>query len=268
VALNGEFRKIYAHRRAALLAAAGPVIFVDGDKLVLLRGRERAEVDAIPAIYHHLKAVSHAALGTYLILEGGDEPFSQERLAEMRTLRERVTTAATALADRGFSPRQLERQQKILEQVSAVLSDVLNRQRYPAAERVAFARKLAPPVLANAADAARAQIDGYEAQIAKWRPQLSAEEWQKLKVVVMGSQMPRKGNLAVQYFACLLHQSGEGQRIVYAEALFDDTRALNLLGTHIQDRGIAIAFFDDPTRMDRDLLCDAAAEYLKTLKFD
>ncbi len=84
----------------------------------------------------------------------------------------------------------------------------------------------------------------------------------------MGSQMPRKDNLAVQYFARLLGETGEGRRIIYAEAIFDEHRALNLLGTHLLDREIAASFFDDPLRMNRDLLGDAAAEYLRTLKID
>ena len=73
------------------------------------------------------------------------------------------------------------------------------------------------PILANAADATRDQIDAYHARMKTWRKELSADEWKRLKVVVRGAQTPRKGNLAVQYFAKLLGEKGEGDRIVYAE---------------------------------------------------
>ena len=99
-----------------------------------------------------------------------------------------------------------------------------------------------------------------------WRKLLSAEEWGRLKVIVCGSQMPRRENLAVQYFAKLLGEKGEGTRILYAEALFEQEKVLRLLGTHLQDRDIAQAFFDDPLRLHRDLLADGAAEYLRTLE--
>jgi hypothetical protein len=268
LALNGEFRKTYARSRAATLAVAGPVIVVDGDKLVLLRGKERNEVDAVPAVYHHLKAISHAALAAYLQLEGGEDVFSDERLADMRTLLDRMAAAAKVLQQCGFTAAQLVRQQKILEDTGTALTEALERRGCPPAQRTTFARKMAPALLANTTDAARAQIDGYHAQVIKWRRQLPEVEWRMLRVVVIGSQMPRKGSLAVQYFACLLGERGEGPRLVYAEALFDEQRALNLLGTHILDRGIGAGFFDDPERMERDLLANAASEYLKNLKFD
>jgi hypothetical protein len=66
----------------------------------------------------------------------------------------------------------------------------------------------------------------------------------------------------VQYFARLLGEEGEGQRIVYAEAIFDESRALDLLGTRLIDTRIGTAFFEDASRMHRDLLSDAAREYL------
>jgi hypothetical protein len=49
------------------------------------------------------------------------------------------------------------------------------------------------------------------------------------------------------------------------EALFDEGKALDLLGTHLVDTGIGEAFFADPRRMHRDLLSDAAGAYLDTL---
>ena len=90
-------------------------------------------------------------------------------------------------------------------------------------------------------------------------------EWKRLTVVVMGRQLPRKDNLAVQYFARLFGEPGEGRRIIYAEALFDEAKALDLLGTHLVDTRIGEAFFADPQRMHRDLLGEAAKVHLDTL---
>jgi hypothetical protein len=69
----------------------------------------------------------------------------------------------------------------------------------------------------------------------------------------------------VQYFARLLGQSGEGRRIIYAESLFEEPRALDLLATHLVDSRIGVEFFNDPERMKRDLLSDAAQQYLPIL---
>ena len=80
--------------------------------------------------------------------------------------------------------------------------------------------------------------------------------------------MPRQNHLAVQYFAKLLGEQGEGARIVYAESLFTESQALKRLGTHVLDTQIGRDMFGDPWRMHRDLLGVAAAEYLDQLSFD
>jgi hypothetical protein len=132
-------------------------------------------------------------------------------------------------------------------------------------ELLAYVRRMRPLLLAGVRGAARAQIDALHRQTKAWRARLGERDWKRTKVIVMGSQMPRRGNLAVQYFARLLGVRGEGPRIVYAEAIFDEEKALALLGTHLVDTRIGADFFDDPGYMDRDLLRNAAREYLDEL---
>src|SRR5262249_7626387 len=158
---------------------------------------------------------------------------------------------------------QRRRQQTIVEETLRYLKDA--EKAVKPEDRTAFARKMAPLVLANSTDAAKSQIDGLHRQMTAWRAELPPEEWKSLKVVVTGGQMPRAGNLAVQYFAWLLGEQGEGKRIVYAESIFDETKALNLLGTHRLDADVGAAFFNDDRRMHRDLLSDAATEILKSM---
>ena len=91
------------------------------------------------------------------------------------------------------------------------------------------------------------------------------QDWNDLTVLVIGPQLPRKDNLAVQYFARLLGQPGEGKRLIYAEGLGDEPRALDLLATHLVDTQIGIDFFNDPNRMARDLRSDGTRDYLPLL---
>src|SRR6202044_872306 len=108
----------------------------------------------------------------------------------------------------------------------------------------------------NTAQATRAQIDSLHREMTAYRAKLSEEEWRQLRVIVQGSAMPRKSNMAVQYFARLLGEKGEGRRIRYAEALYDETRALALLGTQVLDTQLGSDVYDDPLRLHRDLLAD------------
>jgi hypothetical protein len=269
VALNQGFRAAYQRGRAEALAQAGPVILVEGDDLVLLHDGKRETASYMPATYHHLKAVSHVPLALYVQLAPfGEGPLSDGRLAELRSYRGLVQAAQGSLDGRGFSAAVLERQRKILTESLTFLDGVLERGRASRGDLTAFARKMAPLLAADAEEAARLQIDALHAQTSAWRRQLGTDDWKRLHVVVVGSAMPRRGNLAVQYYARLLGEPGEGRRLIYAEALWDEVKARDLLGTHLLDTDIGAAFFDDDQRMHRDLLADAATEYLKQLRLE
>ena len=72
-------------------------------------------------------------------------------------------------------------------------------------------------------------------------------------------QTARGENAAVQYFARLFGETtGEGRRVVYAESLWDEEKALNLLGTLRLDGKLSEAVFGDRFRMYRDFLADGA----------
>ncbi|MCC6743903.1 MAG: hypothetical protein IT175_08580 [Acidobacteria bacterium] len=101
--------------------------------------------------------------------------------------------------------------------------------------------------------------------VTRWRATLTADEWSRLHVVIMGVHMARDGELAQQYFVRLLGEPGEGRRVVYAEGIFDEARALDLLGTHVLDGRAGTAFFGHDLRMHRDILADAARERLDEL---
>jgi hypothetical protein len=265
VVLNQSFRSAYQRGRAETLAHAGPVILVEGDNLVLLHDGRRSQVTFMPAAFHALKAVDHVPLALYALLAPfGDGPVSEERLADLRRYRELVVAGRDSLDGRGFSAPVLERQRQILAESLAFLDGVVSRRQADRDEVTAFARRLGPLLLTNADEAARLEIDALHAQTTAWRRGLTADEWRRLHVVVMGAAMPRRENIAVQYYARLLGEPGEGRRIVYAEALWDEAKARDLLGTHLLDTAIGADFFGDDRRMHRDLLADAAAEYLKT----
>jgi hypothetical protein len=77
--------------------------------------------------------------------------------------------------------------------------------------------------------------------------------------------MPREDLVVTQYFLRLLHEPQEGRRVIYAESLWQEPQAQELLGTHLLDGGVGEAFFGDYMRMHRDLLGDAAKKYLPRL---
>jgi hypothetical protein len=261
-----DFRALYSSGRTATLERLSPVIVVEMDQLILIRNGMQTEVEAIPALYHRLKAVTHIPLALYVGLAPfGDAPLNDERLGWLREFRGRIEAVAKALDDAGFSPDQLSRSRTMIEGSTALLDGVLAKRTYDPAELMLLTRSMAPLVLAHVADAARAQIDTYHAQVSTWRRQIPAADWARLRVVVMGPQLPRKHNVAVQYFAKLMGLPGESRRLVYAEELSGRKQARTLLATHQIDSMLSEAFFEDRERMEIDLLGNAASVYLDTL---
>lgn len=266
VALNDSFRAAYAAARTESLHQADPVILVEGDTVVLRHKGKRVEAPFTPPIYHDLKAVAHIPLAVFVLLEPyGDGPLSDERLAAIRRYRELLPAVRDAVAKRGFTGAVLERQYRLIKDSDDFLDGVLKQKESRKADVAAFTRRMGPVVMENAAEAARAQIDELHRQVMGWRKDLTADEWRRLRVVVMGSHMPRDGNLAMQYFTRVLDEPVDDRRLMYAESVWDEAAALKLVGTSVLDTRIGADFFGDELRMHRDLLADAAKAYVKQL---
>jgi hypothetical protein len=265
--LNNAFHAAYVRTKEANLERGGPVILMEGDNMVLRHRGKRLEVPYTPAVYHILKDVAHIPLALDVILapRAGEETLSDAVLAELREYRGLMTSAEPSLAAHGLDFEQLDRQKKILAECRGFLDSVVQARRCPRDERVAFARRMTPLVMKNVGEATRAELDALHARVKAWRSEMTDEEWKAIKVVILGSALPRQQNAAVQYFARLLGEPGEGPRIIYAESIHEEEKALDLMATRAVDTKIGIDFFNDPARMHRDLLSDAARDYLPLL---
>ena len=264
VALNDAAHAAYLRAKQEALARIGPVIFVAGDNLVLRQGARRTEVRFIPDVYHTLKAVSHIPLALDVMLtptvDGGR--VDDDLLDDLQHYRRLIVAAREHLASLGLTPEQTRRQGEIVAGSLAFIDRLTASRTCPPGSRAGFTHRMSPLVMANANDAAQAALDALDRLVRHWKDQMALAEWDRVTVVVMGQPLPRKDNLAVQYFARLLGVAGEGRRIVYAESLHDEPRALDLLATRLVDTQVGLDFFDDPGRMHRDLLSDAARQYL------
>lgn len=251
--LNQEARDDYAQARSRALAAAGPVLWVGTEQLVLLRNGARQGEPLIPDGYTALKSVAHVALGLHALL--GEGPVDAARVQRFRN-----ALLAARQERTGLTAAQEQREDQILGSALALLDGPQSRDALLRWERGA-----AGLLLENAADAARAQLALLHREVTALRAQLSPAEWSALHVVVAGSHMARDGELKLQYFERLLREPFEGGRIIYAEGLFTEQQGLDLLATHLIDARLSTALFGDPLRMHRDLLSDEAARDLPDL---
>jgi len=264
-ALNNAFRAAYADARSRVRKSSGPTLIVNGDNIALLREGQRVEANVGTPIYDPVKTIAHIPLAIYVILTPGDGAIDDDRLRTLAGLRELIPPAEGSLDGLKLSADTLARQKRIVASSLAFLDDVTLRRRSARPLLLAFTRRMAPLVMENVTEAARAQLDATHARVSAWRRELSPAEWDQLHVLIIGPHMPREDLVVTQYFLRLLHEPAEGRRVVYAESLWEEAQALDLLGTHLLDGSVGDAFFDDYMRMHRDLLGDAARQYLPRL---
>jgi hypothetical protein len=264
-ALNNAFRSAYADARSRILASSGPTLIVSGDRFSLLDAGKRMDANVTAPIYDPVKTIAHIPLAIYVILTPGDGTAGDDQLKTLAGLRELIPPAEVSLDTLKLSPATLARQKQIVADCLAFIDDVAAKRRFDRSSLLAFTRRMAPLVLQNVTEAARAQLDATHAQVSAWRRELSPRKWEQLHVVIIGPHMPREDLVVMQYFLRLLHEPEEGGRGIYAESLWEEPAALDSLGTHLLDGGVGEAFFGDYMRMHRDLLGDAAKQYLPRL---
>src|SRR5262249_44000385 len=159
------------------LARVGPLILVEGDNLVLRRGDQRIEARFTPDLYDVVKTFSHIPLALDVMLataevddgEGGGGRLAAGRGDALRGYRGPVQAARESLPRLGLERPQAEREAEIITASLGVIDSAIEARACSAAARRAYTRRMSPLVLANAADAARAELDALHRLVNTWR---------------------------------------------------------------------------------------------------
>jgi hypothetical protein len=257
--------KVYRQSKALRLAQTSPVIVAAFDQIVLVRNGSERRIDFTPRSYDSIKDMSHMVLGLFGAAAVAITAPASDWAANFRNLRDGARAVLPLVPTLGFEGDRLDRQITLLTDGIAFADRMIAAGAVTQADVTSYARQAAPLILANAADAAVAQVDGLHAIVQAWRAEMTDDEWKRLYVIVLGSRMPRVGNLQFQYFANALGSASVNTRLFYAEGIFEVKGGLDLLATILTDRALATAVFDDPMRMDRDLLSDGAEAHLLKL---
>jgi hypothetical protein len=236
VTLNNAFRAEYSRAKTEALSKIGPLIIVEGSNVILVRNGKRTEAQILPPIYHSLKAVAHIPFAVFLMFDESDfGQLTEARVAELRDYRKLIVDAQSSLGARGFSDVQLQRQQKIINDSLTFLDAAIQNRQVPKSALDNFARQMSPMLPANVDEAARVELDALRSHVSEWRHQMTSDEWKALYVIVIGAHMPRDSEISMQYFERLLDEPIEGRRIIFAEGLWEEPRALDLLGTWLTE---------------------------------
>ena len=265
-ALNVVARAHYATAKAATLAAISPIIVVEPDALTLIRnGTTRREV-YVPARYLDLKALSHMAMGLYSLVQ----PHADKRdfpawRADLATYRAQVADIAPRIDDLGLHWDDAKRVRKLFATSLAFMDRIAADGFASRAALHAYADDVGPALLGNLYDASDAELKSLDRLVTRWRGEMSAEEWARLYVVVLGPARPRERLPPYDYFARVLGPTSAGTRLLRAENVVDVPGALDLLATTVNDRQLGADFFADPARFDRGLMRESTERHIEQM---
>jgi hypothetical protein len=265
--LNGTAIAIYQQAKSRYLAVADPVVIAGPSSILIRQHGTVRRVGAIPAAYHLLKTVDHVPRSLWAALRPAIDGLDRDETwrSELTALRPRVEAVLQALPKAGLPAEAIRRDEQMLRTCLTLIDGYLATG-VPAPDKLqGELRALAPAVLADAADAARAQIDAIDRDVRPWWTGLSQAERDQTFVIVLGGKTARVGNAAYAYFVNLLGAAEDGHRVGYAESVFDEPGADGLLATLLTDRRLSLDFFADERRMERDLLADGAEARLLEL---
>ena len=276
--LRNEFRRAYdgaieQHRAAVILAS--PVVIQDflGMTLITSDGqRLRYEIDK--TVYFALANNSHPPYGIYSIIAmQGYGELSAAQQAQLADYRAAILASLEGLSDIGLSAVVEQRLLTILERSRDFIDTISAAGTVSEAEFLAFVTPLRPLFSANFQLAALEQLRQFRAQMQRYKADFPDQDWQKLRVVVMGFHQPRQLWTPKQFFQWLLREPDYEHRVVYAEFQhpFFGTRraeaedkALELLTKVDFDQSAAEVFLGDRTGLGSDVLGGYAKDIIKS----
>ena len=266
--INSSF--INAHSAARKFdLAEGPIILYRNGQLILIKNDTKITANVIFQTYHTFKVFAHIPVAIYLMLSPqGEGPIESKNLQLLRIYYKKLEYVHKNMHQIKLNSTELKKQKIILSRSIEFLKTILDNEKFNNKELISFTQGMLPFINANIENAAKNQLDAIHWQVMAWKSEMAPEYWEKLRVSIQGAVLARNGDLTKQYFKRLLNIKKEGLQLVYKELYFPPTPMLTLLATRSVDRGISVAIFNNPDRMFRDVLSDAAASYIETMKFE
>ncbi len=274
--VNCDFHKAYEKRVEQIMRTLGApggraVILNLGGNLVLKYNGKTETIDVTPNAYQDVKVFAHATMAVYLLLfqKNAGQLDPQIKL-DLRALEQHVQQAAALIPSINISPKEKETVVQLATLTEDFLQGVLTKGDWTTAEVDAYFQQVKPLIFDTTKIALKLEIDALDKAINPWLADMSPEDQKKIGIVVATAHQARAREASLQYFARKFGQRfGEGASLedglVVLEEKFDETSALKLLARHYLDRSAATAIFNEPAKLQSDLLGDAAASLLGSL---
>ncbi|MFI6986278.1 hypothetical protein ACIBSV_48035 [Embleya sp. NPDC050154] len=230
-AIDTAMRESYDALRAEVIKQLGPVIVIENDyrggRYTLIHNGERESLHPVSDMFELAKSVAHAPLGIYSIIA----PYLSRRIPELPSsarldqhdldmvafkgpgtngwispLQDFGATLTTARRQLGNArmARELEAScVRILDAAIEFIDESARRGSFDMASFETFTGGLNDAIETNIKHASRAQIEGVEALMGRWRDKVGRADWPGLYIVVLSiwtTSAQNQNSIIVKHF--------------------------------------------------------------------
>ena len=254
---DATFHRAYA---SGFGAAAGhaPILTLFADRLHV-HGRVSTSFAILPVTFTVMKETVHVAVAIVALFLGAESSGTRVPRGVLERLRANAKAGRSRLrALRGEGRR---RSATLLAECIRFLDAALTIGTPTEGAVRAFARRSGDVIDALFDIATKEELRSLEAATRRALATRTAKERSSYHVVVAGNHQARERSLGMQYFRKLI---GDDERVTYAENASSVDEAVEVVAKQKFDRRLSVEFFGERTRMERDLLGDAAERALSS----
>lgn len=278
VRLDSLFRRAYdeavEHHRENVVFDA-PIIIQDLLNMTLIRANgERARFEMDKSIYFTMARSSHPVIGVISIISMAEgERFSPGQLTTLAEYGRSIEIALAHVDNLPVDSQSRARINTILLSTADYIAEVTDSGIASEEGFKEFFEPLRPLLANNLRVGAQEQLNQFNAQMELWKTENPNDNWDDLRVVILGLHQPRVLYTLTQFFQWLLSEEELKPRIVYAEfqhSFFGEDLeiaqelAIELATKVDLDRMVSDAVFGDETYLESDVMGRGAREIITT----
>lgn len=190
IAVDTAMQKNYSILKSELIGHLSPVIVVQNDgqggTFTLVYEGTQETVQPVPQLFQLVKSVSHTPLGIYVIIAPYlKQSHVKDWIQPLETFKSTLKEALENLPDAELPEHALQSCTKVLEGGIKFIKDSIKADRFSIESFQAFTASVQGDIQTNMSYAAKAQVDGVEALLERWRKKLGPEQWKKTYAIVL-----------------------------------------------------------------------------------
>ena len=275
-ALKTSFRQYYGtvvSSHAEKMHANYPVITQDLLNMTLIPSNgEKVRYSMNKKAYSTFAHTSHTPLSIYLVLSASDFNVDEGTIVKLNDYSLLLKNAIEGIKKvEHIREDQKQRILSLLTESGLYIHKIISNKRTSKEEYQEFADAVMQLIEANLHDGAMEQLTQFREQLENWKVEFPDENWEELRVAVLGFHQPRDLYTAKLFFQWLLKEPAIEKRVVYAEFQFPifgrnreraEELALELLTKVEVDKEASLLMLGEETLLQKDVMGPAAEKIL------